>query len=145
MNINKSHVDEILKVSGQQGIIIDINHKPREKVQEIDFARIKMQSKIADILKKVESFPPRLRTETRGVIPSYWGYNVRVTKQHEADIMKLRNPQEAAELGLALGMIASSEWVVKGIPSYASKAQIRTTLAQSASGWPGWTVRPRKT
>ena len=101
--------------------------------------------KINDIIKKVEELPPQLRKETRGIIPSFWGDNVRVTKSFEKDIMRILNPQEAEDVGLALGMQVASEWVVRGIPSYATKAQIIKTLAQSSNGWPGWTVRPKKT
>ena len=145
MTVSNSHVEEMLKTSGKSGIIVDLTS--RESDEAYNFARIRMPSdlKMPDVIKKIEALPQNLRKETRGIIPSYWGYSVRVTRQAESEVTRILNPQEAEDLGPALGMTASSEWVVKGIPSYATKPQIIKTLAQAGNGWPGWTVRPRKT
>ena len=52
------------------------------------------------------------------------------------------NPKEADALGLAMGLQAKSEWVVNGVPNYATKSQIIHLLAGSVEGsWPGWKVR----
>ena len=56
------------------------------------------------------------------------------------------NPKEAEILGPAMGLTSKSQWVIKGVPHYATKSQIIHTLSQaSVGGWPGWTIRPVKT
>ena len=59
--------------------------------------------KINDNIKKVEELPPQLRKETRGIIPSFWGYNVRVTKSFEKGIMRILNPPGGGRLGPCIG------------------------------------------
>ena len=56
-------------------------------------------------------------------------FALRVERQAEARITEALNPNEAEILGLALGLKATSQWVAKGVPNYATKGQIIYTLA----------------
>ena len=97
-------------------------------------------------MSRIDALTPELKKATRGIIPTYKGYALRVEQQAEARITAVMNPKEAEILGPAMGLAAKSQWVVKGVPHYATKAQIIHTLSQSsAGGWPGWTIRPTKT
>ena len=149
--VPNERVAEVLALSGREGLTIDKNRRKTEVDDdkgEDEFAKVKLpvDSGLQDILSRVEALPMELRKLTRGLIPTYKGYALRVERNAEAQITAALNPKEAAILGPALGLHATSQWVVKGVPHYATKSQIIFTLAQAIQGsWPGWTVRPTKT
>ena len=56
------------------------------------------------------------------------------------------NPEEAEVNAPTLGVKLETAWVIRGVPSFATRAQIVANLAKdSGNGRPGWNVRPRKT
>ena len=71
MNINNSHVDEMLQKSSGHGIILDLKIRQGKKDEAFDCAWVKMPSELRnnDPTKKEDVFPPQLRKETRGIIP----------------------------------------------------------------------------
>jgi hypothetical protein len=91
------------------------------------------------------SCPPQLKKSTRGIVPTYRGYALRTTKDKEAEIIRALLPETALELGPALGLQASSTWILRGVPRDANKEQIIRALSIASMTWPGWTVRPRRT
>ena len=148
--IPNEHVPTVLALSGREGLVID---KQRSRIdndeqQNDEYAKIRLplDLNLADILSRIDTLAPELKKATRGVIPTFKGYALRVVKSAEASITAVMNPKEAQILGPAMGLTATSQWVIKGVPHYATKSQIIHTLAQPAnSSWPGWTVRPSKT
>ena len=149
--IPNERVAEVMALSGREGLTIDKNRRKTEEddeKNEDEYAKVKLpvDSSLQDLLSRVDALPAELRKMTRGLIPTYKGYALRVERHAEAQITAALNPKEAAILGPALGLHATSQWVVKGVPHYATKSQIIFTLAQAIQGsWPGWTVRPTKT
>ena len=149
--IPNERVAEVMALSGREGLTIDKNRRKTEEddeKNEDEYAKVKLpvDSTLQDLLSRVEALPAELRKMTRGLIPTYKGYALRVERHAEAQITAALNPKEAVILGPALGPHATSQWVVKAVPNYATKSQIIFTLAQAIQGsWPGWTVRPTKT
>ena len=136
-----------MRLSGINGYLVDYAKPADQEVHKRSLARVKLpvQWNMQDIKKKIEALPVQLKGKTQGAIPSYNGYVLRVMKDAEADVMRIINPEEAATLGPALGMVSTSMWAIKGVPSYLDKAQIIQAMADKDHGWSGWTVRPIKT
>ena len=79
-------------------------------------------------------------------MPTFKGYALRCLREAEPEITRQMNPQEAEVNGPTLGVKMETAWVIRGVPSFATRAQIVANLAKdSGNGWPGWNVRPRKT
>ena len=148
--IPDEQVPSVLALSGREGLVID---KRRSRIdtddqQQDEYAKIRLplDLNLADILSRIDALPLELKKATRGVIPTFKGYALRVVQSAEAMVTQIMNPKEAQILGPAMGLASTSQWVIKGVPHYATKSQIIHTLAQPASAsWPGWTVRPSKT
>ena len=147
--IPNEHVEDVLAISGKHGIIVDLDtQNSDDKENTFNLVNIKMPSdkELPDILKSIENLPPQLRKATRGILPNFRGYVLRAQCDAEEQLTKHLNPKEAEAMGPALGLKTSSSWVVKGIPNYATRAEIVTRFAAaSGNGWPGWKVRPRRT
>ena len=139
-------VEEVLSRSGiVNGAIFDL--PGAAEMEKYSYAKVKLPSDltIKQATAKVAELAPELRRHTRGIVPTYKGYAVRVTKAMEVEITSALSPELAAELGQALGMKANSTWKVSGIPTYVSKGSLHQAFARQAYGWTGWIVRPVKT
>ena len=143
--VPNEHVEEYLAKSGTHGAIIDL--PGAEEMSTFNYAKVKMPNDMtmSQVLEKVKALPPALRSQARGVVPTYKGYAVRVPQALEKEMTQNLSPELATELGQALGMKTSSAWKVHGIPRHVTKAQIHEVLARRTNTWAGWIVKPIKT
>ena len=147
--VPNQHVGDLLAISGKHGVIVDFDKRDSEEEEEthnLVKVRMPIEKSITDILKSIEELPQQLKKTAKGILPNYKGYVLRVQRKEEEAMTRKLNPREAEAMGPALGLKTTSAWVVKGIPNFATKSDIVTRFAAaSGNGWPGWTVRPRKT
>ena len=73
LTVSNSHVEEMLKTSGNRGIIVDLNSKECDEAYDFAWIRMPSDMKMLDAMKKIEALPHNLRKGARGVIPSFWG------------------------------------------------------------------------
>ena len=144
-----SKAEDVLSQSGRHGLIIEVDKRAgqgKEDLDELIKVKLPQETTMSDVIKKIDALPAQVKKATRGVIPTYKGYAIRCRREAELDVTKHLNPDEAETLGPAMGLKMETAWVVRGVPGYATRAQIISNLAKSSgNGWPGWTVRPRKT
>ena len=146
MAVPNELVNDVMAISGQHGLIIDLAKRETKEQSEKELAHVKLleDTGTKEALKKVEEMPKRVRETTRGFIPTRRGYALRVCKEAEGEITNRLNLEEANRLGPAMGIRPKSAWVIKGVPGSADTSMIVKTIAQSNESWPGWIVRPRR-
>ena len=143
--VPNEHVEEYLSKSGTHGAIIDL--PGAAEMDTYKYAKVKMPNEMTmnQVLEKVKALPQALKSQARGIVPTYKGYAVRVPQALEKEMTQILSPELASELGQALGMKATSAWKVHGIPRHVTKLQIHEVLARTANPWTGWIVKPIKT
>ncbi len=146
VRVPRDQVDELMMRSGRHGLIVDKSQRG-DDMDDLGYAKVKLPLDwtAAEANAKIDELPPGLKKATRGIVPTFRGYSLRVIKSMEADVVKALLPELAAELGPALGLCAASAWVLRGVPRDATKEHIIKAFSTVTSAWEGWTVRPRRT
>ena len=110
--VPNEHVHGVMSLSGREGLIID-KQSPRAGVETqqkdaLAKVRLPLGLNLQDILGRIDALAPELRKATKGLVPTFKGYALRVEKHAEALITAAMNPKEAEILGPAMGLASAS-------------------------------------
>ena len=144
-DVPQDRLQEFLAKSGDCGTIIDM--PGAEENKKFDYVKVKFPPNhtMRQALDKIQALPPALKAQTKGIVPTFKGYAVRVPRTAEAEITAALDPELAGVMHRALGMQHPKKWKLTGIPRHVSPGRVHSTLATQNAEWSGWIVRPIKT
>ena len=135
-------VTALLKRSGKYGILFDFAERHRKDLRMI---KMPLDMDLQDCLNMVEESPTKDKDLMLGIVPSFRGYMVRALPENVARVTEVVDPAMAEELGDALDLQPSGEWLLKNLPRTITKNEIIKTLNSNGPFWTPWRILPKKT
>ena len=136
-------VDEVLRQSGQMGIVTEV---PKKEMPNRTMVRenIPFAWSLQETLNRVQNLPNDVRSKVYGIVPSFKHYKVRMLEEDRAEVLTALLLDKAKQLGAALGMVLSKceKYEVAGVPYHVDMENLGATLANRTYTWRGWTVTP---